>query len=375
MPSAFRADRPYNDLPFLPPEPDVESRRVLKLCIEARAALAELKQAGEIIPNQSILINTIPILEAQASSAIENIVTTTDKLFRFSGNGDSGAADPATKEALRYRTALSAGFRSLTADGRPLCATTATQVCTIIKGADMDVRRVPGTTLVNDATNRVVYTPPSGEEALRGLLRNWEQFIHDDLDMDPLVKLAIMHYQFEAIHPFTDGNGRTGRILNILMLVDAGLLDIPVLYLSRHIISNKSDYYRLLMSITTDQAWEEWICYMLEAILQTARWTTAKIKSIRNLMVNTTEYIRLRAPAIYSREIVELIFMQPYSRINNVVDAGLARRQTAAIYLRTLVEIGVLSERKAGREKLFIHPKLVRLLTTEDNDMETYDMG
>jgi Fic family protein len=368
----FRPDQPYNALPPLPPRGDVETRRVLKLCIEARAALAELKQAGELIPNQGILINTIPLLEAQASSAIENIVTTTDRLFRFANDEsrDGGGADPATKEALRYRTALHTGFRSL--GTRPLCTGTAVQVCSTIKGAEMDVRRVPGTALVNDTNGAVIYTPPVGEPLLRDLLSNWERFIHEPADTDPLVRLAVMHYQFEAIHPFTDGNGRTGRILNILYLIESGLLELPVLYLSRHIIDHKSDYYRLLQAVTVRQNWEEWICYVLRAIFETANWTTAKIRAIRNSMAQTAEYIRSALPAIYSREIVDLIFMQPYSRISNVVNAGLAKRQTASTYLKQLSDAQVLAEVKAGREKLFIHPALIRLLTTDDNSVSPY---
>jgi Fic family protein len=368
----FRPDQPFNDLPPLPPKGDVETRRVLKLCIEARAALAELKQAGELIPNQSILINTIPLLEAQASSAIENIVTTTDRLFRFANEEglNGGTADPATKEALRYRTALHTGFRSL--GKRPLCTGTAVQVCSTIKGAEMDVRRVPGTNLVNETNGAVIYTPPVGEPLLRDLLSNWEHFIHTPADTDPLVRLAMMHYQFEAIHPFTDGNGRTGRILNILYLIESGLLELPVLYLSRHIINNKSDYYRLLQTVTVTQSWEDWICYVLGGILETANWTTVKIRAIRNSMIATAEYIRTTLPAIYSREIIDLIFMQPYSRISNVVDAGLAKRQTASIYLKQLSDAHVLAEIKSGREKLFVHPALIHLLTTDDNTSRPY---
>jgi len=363
----FDPAAPYNALPPLPPQTEMESRAILKLCIEARAALAELKSSGDLIPNQSILINTIPILEAQASSAIENIVTTTDRLFQFSTDENNAAADPATKEALRYRTALRAGFQSL-AD-HPASVRTAIDVCGMIKGADMEIRRVPGTGLVNQATGEIVYTPPVGEPALRDLLQNWERFVHDEaLDLDPLVKLAVSHYQFEAIHPFTDGNGRTGRIMNILLLVHYGLLDLPVLYLSRHIIRHKTAYYQLIQDVTRDGNWEGWIVYMLTAILETARWTTGKIKAIRTLMTETTERVRSDAPAIYSREIVELIFTQPYSRIANVVEAGLAQRQTASTYLRQLADIGVLNEMKAGREKLFINPALITLLTT-DNDL------
>lgn len=368
----FRPDYPFNELPPLPPKGDVETRRVLKLCIEARAALAELKQAGELIPNQSVLINTIPLLEAQASSAIENIVTTTDRLFRFANEEGrkGGAADPATKEALRYRTALHTGFRSL--GTRPLCTSTAVQVCSTIKGAEMDVRCVPGTNLVNETNGALIYTPPVGEPLLRDLLSNWEQFIHAPAETDPLVRLAMMHYQFEAIHPFTDGNGRTGRILNILYLIESGLLELPVLYLSRHIINNKPDYYSLLQAVTVNQNWEDWICYVLGGILETANWTTSKIRAIRNSMIATAEFIRSALPSIYSREIIDLIFMQPYSRISNVVDAGLAKRQTASTYLKQLSDVHVLAEVKAGREKLFIHPALIRLLTTDDNTVRPY---
>ena len=199
--------------------------------------MAELKTSGQLIPNQAVLINSIPLLEAQASSEIENIVTTTDKLFRFAN--ESGAqADPATKEALRYRTALIEGFEMLRR--RPVSTSTAIAVCSTIKGVELDIRATPGTAMMNEATGAVIYTPPEGQNLLRHQLANWERFIHEAEDIDPLIRLAVMHYQFEAIHPFVDGNGRTGRVLNLLYLVDKGLLDIPVLYLSRYIIANKA---------------------------------------------------------------------------------------------------------------------------------------
>ena len=222
----FRPDKPFNDLPLLPPTVDVESRAILKACIEARAALAEVKISGDLIPNQSILINSIPLLEAQASSEIENIVTTTDRLFRFANESAESEADPATKEALRYRTALGEGFSQLA--HRPLTTATAVQVCRTIKGVDLDIRATPGTQLKNQATGDAIYTPPDGQNRLRDLLTNWERYIHDHKDTDPLIRMAIAHYQFEAIHPFTDGNGRTGRILNLLFLVEQGLLKIPI---------------------------------------------------------------------------------------------------------------------------------------------------
>ena len=252
-------DKPYNELPHLPPETDLESTRILKACIPARAALAELKLAGELLPNQGLLINLIPLQEAKDSSEIENIVTTSDKLFIYVQNEQQ--ADPATKEALRYRTALFNGFQSL--KDRPLCVTTAVEVCSTIKGTDMDIRRVPGTALTDQTAEEVIYTPPVGEPVLRDLLSNWTDFLHQEDGIDPLVKMAVSHYQFEAIHPFTDGNGRTGRVLNILYLIEQELLTLPTLYLSRYIVLHKPDYYRLLHRVTSEQAWEDWILYLL----------------------------------------------------------------------------------------------------------------
>jgi Fic family protein len=359
----FDPSRPYNALPLLPPGAELETRTTLKACIEARAALAELKQASHLIPNPSVLINTLPLLEARASSEIENIVTTTDRLFRFAGHLSEGQADSATKEALRYRTALYEGFVEL-AD-RPLTTATAVKICRTIKGVELDIRRTPGTALVNDSTGEVIYTPPAGEHHLRDLLANWERFLHETTEIDPLIRLAAMHYQFEAIHPFTDGNGRTGRVLNLLFLVEQGLLDAPTLYLSRYIIAHKADYYRLLLAVTRDSAWEPWVLYMLAAIADTARWTTTKIAAMRDLMGRTTETVRTKAGGIYSRELIDLIFMQPYCRIGNLVDAGLCGRQTASTHLKSLCDIGVLEEIKAGREKLFIHPALMKLLLSE----------
>ena len=370
----FNPEHSYNDLPALPPRQELETRAVLKLCTEARVALAQLKELGQSMPNQAVLINTLPLLEAQASSEIENIVTTTDQLFRFSDE-NSNQVDASTKEALRYRTALQEGFQSLTS--RPLNTNTAVEICTQIKGAVHDVRRVPGTTLMNDRTGEVIYTPPEGESVIREMLANWERFLHAEIkqgseDLDPLVRMAVGHYQFEAIHPFTDGNGRTGRVLNILYLVDQGLLELPVLYLSRYIIQNKEDYYRLLLSVTKDDDWQPWLVFMLTAVKETAQWTAEKIRAAKDLIEHTTDYVRETVPSIYSRELVEQTFIQPYCRISNLVDVGLAHRETASKYLKELSRIGVLDEIKVGREKLFVHPKFLRLLTTDSNDFEKY---
>ena len=369
---AWQPDRPCNALPALPPNTDLESRAILKQCITARAALAELKQATLLIPNPTVLINTIPLLEAKDSSEIENIVTTTDQLFRHADDGDSNA-DPATREVLRYRAALYEGFQSLSE--RPLTTRTAVDICTAIKGVEMDVRRTPGTQLVNDRNGKAIYTPPEGEAQLRKLLANWERFIHEQPELDPLIRMAVAHYQFEAIHPFADGNGRTGRVLNILMLIQESLLTLPVLYLSRYIIDHKADYYRLLGEVTSAAAWEEWVLYMLRAVEHTAHWTTAKIAALRQLQVHTADHVRQQLPKIYSHELVETLFEQPYCRIGNLVAKGIAQRQAASRYLQDLARIGVLSETTAGREKLFIHPKLMRLLTQDDNQLVPYGVS
>lgn len=356
---------PYNDLPPLPPPAEqVETPAILKKCISARVALAELKQAGELIPNASVLVNALPLLEARASSEIENIVTTTDKLFEFMDASD-GRADPATKEALRYRTALFEGTRAVQRNS--MTVATAVDICRRIKDERLDLRSEPGTKLKNNVTSEVVYTPPEGQALIKEKLANWEEFLHDDSELDPLVRAAVQHYQFEAIHPFTDGNGRTGRILNILFLVEQNLLSSPILYLSRYVIRNKADYYRLLLEVTTEGAWTPWILFMLDGIEDTCLWTTDKIRAIRELMRHTAQFIQKRAPKTYSWELVELLFMQPYCRIANVVSAGLAKRQTAAVYLKQLAELGVLREIKSGRESLFVHPKYIELLTGDEN--------
>jgi Fic family protein len=362
----FDPSVPYNELPPLPPPLDrIESARILKKCISARVALAELKQAAELIPNAAVLVNALPLLEAQASSEIENIVTTTDKLLEYVDQPEHRAADPATKEALRYRRALFEGTRK--AQRGPLTIETAVEVCRTIKDERLEVRTKPGTTLRNNATGAVVYTPPQGKDVIRAKLANWQEFLMAPGDLDPLIRCAVQHYQFEAIHPFTDGNGRTGRVLNILYLVQQGLLDTPILYLSRYIIRNKADYYRLLLEVTTKQSWEPWIIYMLDSIEHTCQWTTEKIKAIRDLMRHTGDFIHRRLPKIYTWELVELLFKQPYCRIANIVDAGLAKRQTASVYLKSLTDIGVLREVSTGRESLFVHPKYIELLKGDEN--------
>lgn len=360
---------PWNTMPLLPPPREqIETVIVLKACIPARTALAELKRAGELLPDQGLLINLLPLLEARASTEIENIVTTNDKLFQYAG--DVEHADPATKEALRYRTALRHGVEALSQ--RPLCGSSAEQLCSILKGVRMSVRSIPGTVLRNQASGEIVYTPPAGEGVIRDLLRNWEFFLHQQDDLDPLIKMAVAHYQFEAIHPFSDGNGRTGRILNLLYLIDRQLLTQPILYLSRYILQQRSEYYRLLHAVTSKADWQSWILYMLNAVADTAQWTTDKIEAICKLLEQTRQFVQLQLPKIYSHELVQVIFHQPYCRIGNLVEEGIAKRQTASVYLKQLCEVGVLQERNAGKEKFFINPRLLALINSEGHGFQSF---
>ena len=361
----FNPEIPYNDLPPLPPPADqIETNQILKRCIKSRVALAELKQAAELIPNSAVLVNALPLLEARASSEIENIVTTTDKLFEFADIAED-RADAATKEALRYRTALYEGTKMV--QRRMLSTDMAIQICSTIKGLELDIRSESGTTLKNRMSGETIYTPPIGQAQLVEKLDNWAEFMHRNTEFDPLVRMAVQHYQFEAIHPFEDGNGRTGRILNILFLVEHGLLDSPILYLSRYIIQNKADYYRLLSGVTREQDWAPWILFILDGVEETCTWTTDKIKSIRELMEHTGQFVQKQLPKIYTWELVELLFKQPYCRIGNLVDNGIAKRQTASVYLKQLCELGILREVKSGRENIFVHPKYIELLSGEEN--------
>lgn len=358
----FDPSKPYNELPLLPPQADLETKAVLKKAITAGRALAELKGLGDTIPDQNILINSLVLQEAKASSEIENIVTTNDNLFKaFSSSSDQ--TDPATKEVLRYREALWSAYNEL--KSRPVLSTNLfVKIVQIIKKNQAGIRNTSGTTIVNTATGEIIYTPPEGEEVIRNKLKNLEDYIHVEDGPDPLVKLAVIHYQLEAIHPFTDGNGRTGRIVNILYLIQQGLLDQPVLYLSKYIIEKKTDYYRILKSVTTDGNWEPWILYLLDAVENTAIITRERILAIRGLMLETMNIAKEKLPSrVYSKELIEMIFRQPYTKVQFLVEAGIAGRQTAAEYLKDLEQTGILKANKSGRETLYLNTKLYNLLS------------
>ena len=357
---SFDPTRPYNELPLLPPKVDLESKEVLRKTISAGRALAELKGLGKTIPEQAILINSVILQEAKDSSEIENIITTNDKLFQ-AFTAKSKKFDPATKEVLRYREALWLGFDELKRR-KVLTTNLFVKIVQTIKQNKAGIRDIPGTALQNPA-GEIIYTPPEGKALIQKKLRNLEEYIHAEDKVDPLIKMAVAHYQFEAIHPFSDGNGRTGRIINTLFLVLKDLLDPPVLYLSKYIIEHKTEYYRLLRQVTEDYVWEPWILYMLDAVEQTAIFTRQRIIDIRALMLRTMEKAREELPRrVYSKELIELLFRQPYCKISFLVDANIAERKTAAEYLKQLESIGILKSQKVGREVLYLNTELYEVL-------------
>ena len=354
------ANQPYNILPLLPPEADLETPVILKAAIVANRSLAELKGKAESLPNPSILINSIVAQEAKASSEIENIVTTNDKLFMALSANDR-QTDPQTKEVLRYRQALWKGVSSL--EHGDMGPQLFIKLMQIIKESEAGIRDDSGTVIANPKTRKIIYWPPEGEELIQGLLENLAKYLQADDDVDPLIKMAVIHYQFEAIHPFEDGNGRTGRILNILYLIRQNLLQQPVLYLSDHIIANKPDYYRLLREVTEKGAWEPWILFVLEAVQTTSKKTMTRIESIQQLLEETLAEAKSVLPdRVYSKELIELLFEQPYCKVKFLVDRNLAKRQTAADYLKELESAGFLKSKQVGREVLYLNVRLYNLL-------------
>ncbi|CAB0488820.1 Fic family protein [Corynebacterium diphtheriae bv. mitis] len=363
--TTFDPNRPFNELPPLPPAQVVETVPVLKAIIAAKEKLAELRTACQLIPNPEILTSTIPLREARASTEIENIVTTNDELFRAAWNVDAEPT-PATKEALRYNAALHAGLESI--GQRPLSAKTTQIVCGTLQSDEPHIapfRSYPGTFIGNPHTQQRIYTPPEGREVIEQHLSRWERYIYSEYDVDSLVKMALLHYQFEAIHPFTDGNGRTGRILNVLYLLQEALLLFPVLYLSGYIVENKAQYYRCLNRVTTESAWEDWLLFMIRGVEVAATDASTMIADLRQVQDEITAVIRDAGIISPAKEMSEITMVRPYLRIQDVEDSGLVKRQTAATWLNHLVDIGVLSETKRGRQRIFINDAALRVLTRE----------
>ncbi len=355
----WHPERPYQDLPALPPDSSVESVAVLKATVAASRALARLDGACKRLPDPTMLINLIPLMEAQASNEIENIVTTNDELFR-AAQGALVVTTPQIKEALRYREALRAGFESL--DDRPVTTQTAIDICSRIHGRPAIIRNVPGTDIGNPSTGARIYTPPEGHGLLLDHLGAWERFINMDETHDPLVIMALAHYQFEAIHPFFDGNGRTGRILNLLILIQSELLELPILYLSGHIMRHKDEYYERLNAVTRSGDWESWILFMLAGVESTARWTLDLIEQTDEVRVLVEQQIRSLNPRLPAGDLTRLLFAQPYLRIETVVEAGLAQRQTASKWLTEIADGGVIAKEKVGRHLIFINHRLLDAL-------------
>jgi len=345
----FDADNPYNQLPeILPDERYWRRLSVYEQANKANRALAELKGRLSAIPNPKIFINTLGLQEAKDSSSIENIFTTNDKLFR-AFTADSGA-DPHTREVLRYGKALVDGFEVIKSGNR-FSVELIEKIYRNIKDEEDGIRDFP--VYIGDA-NRRIYTPPCCRDVILDKLHNWITVANSRSDdIDPLIKMAILHYQFEAIHPFKDGNGRTGRVINVLLLSAYDLLDDPVLYLSKYINEHKNDYYRLLLGVTENNNWEEWLLFMLKAVEETSRYTLDKVFTIIGLFNDTKEKIQEEAPEIYSFELLETLFTQVYCKYAFLVDKGIASRNTASRYLNRLVDIGILEREKVGNEFIF----------------------
>ena len=346
---------------YLPLNFDLETKPVLKKVANARNALAELRGVCTSIPNQSILINTLSLQEAKDSSAIENIITTHDDLYR-SDPLTQQFASLAAKEVHSYAAALRNGFEQVKETGL-LTNNHILEIQATLGENHAGFRKLPGTALKNDQTGEVVYTPPQEPQQILDLMSNLEQFINDDTlaDWDPLVKMAIIHHQFESIHPFYDGNSRTGRIINILYLVKQGLLNTPVLYLSRYINQNKSDYYRLLQSVRDENGWHEWVMYMLTGVEQTARQTTRLVDYMKSLMLLQKHKIKRERPKIYSQDLVNILFCHPYSKIEFLVRELEVSRITATRYLDELEVIGLMRKLRIEKSNYYINIQLFEL--------------
>ena len=349
----FDRSQPYNDLPLLPPAAELESKAVLKQAIASRTAMANLRGAAKLLPNQGVLIQAIGLQEAKLSSEIENIVTTNDDLFRGFANDGEGAS-PQTKEVLRYKDALWQGHQWVK-QGMPLTTRLFEKLYQTVKLADDGVRRLPGTKLANPGSGQIVYSPPEGETVIRDKLANLEQFINGASELDPLVRMAVMHYQFEAIHPFPDGNGRVGRSLNILQLQAEGLMDVPILYLSRYIIENKAAYYRGLSGVTENGDWEAWVLYMLRGVETMADVTRQRIEAVLALMAAASTAAEKVLPKVQVPAILDVVFRHPYCKVRFLEDAGLGSRPTCTKYLRVLVGAGLLREQSVWKQNYFIN--------------------
>jgi Fic family protein len=357
--SKFDRKIPYNDLPLLPPKADIETKEILRKTISAGRALAQLNGTLLNLPNPTLFLDTIYLQEAKASSEVENIITTNDELYK-SLVADRKVENSATKEVLGYKEALWLGLEQL--KKKPFITTNlCISIVQCIKQNTASIRVTPGTTLSN-TKGEVIYTPPSGEAVIRKKLVNLEKFINEDDTIDPLIKMALMHYQFEAIHPFSDGNGRTGRILLLLYLKLSGLLDIPAIYLSEYIIKNKAEYYKRLLGVTENNEWQPYILYMLDMIEVTATQGLERLHKITATMEKTADEIKKKLPKIYSKDLIEILFRLPYAKRQHLIDKNIGNLKTVGNYLIALEENGFLKSVKVGKEKLYLNEQLLKIL-------------
>jgi Fic family protein len=349
-------------IPFLPLSDTIESKRVFKKLILAHSALAEMKGTAVEIPNKDILVHTLALQEAKSSSEVENIITTNDELFQSDFNAGKFRT-LAAKEVYNYADALLRGFTTLKETGY-ISLNHIIDIQARLVETKAGFRKLPGTALHNEQTGATVYTPPQDYQDILAYMGNLEGFINNDSlsDCDPLVKMAIIHHQFETIHPFYDGNGRTGRIINVLYLVKEGLLDIPILYLSRYINQHKDTYYTLLQKVRTHHAWEEWVLFILDAVEQTSLQTTKIIHGIKALMLAAKETMRAALPKIYSQDLLNNIFKYPYTKIDFIMDDLRISRVTAGKYLNQLSAINIMDKRKLGKENYYINITLYNFL-------------
>lgn len=354
---------PYNHLPLLPPKADIETKQILRKAISAGRALAQLNGTLLNLPNPTLFLDTIYLQEAKASSEVENIITTNDELFK-SLVADRKIENLATKEVLSYKEALWLGLEELKT--KPFITTNlCIKIVQCIKQNNASIRNTPGTALSN-TQGEIIYTPPSGEHTIREKIANLEKFINEDETIDPLIKMAILHYQFEAIHPFSDGNGRTGRILLLLYLKLSGLLDTPAIYLSEYIIKNKTEYFRCLRDVTEKNKWEDYILYMLDMIEETAKKGLKRLNKISVAMEETANEIKKKLPKVYSKDLIEILFRLPYTKRQHLIDENIGNLKTVGNYLITLEENGFLKSEKVGKEKLYLNQKLLKILEDKE---------
>lgn len=366
--------KPSYSIPKLPPKAELETVPVLKLTAVAHRHLAELKGRCSSLPNAGILIDTLMMQEAKASSEVENIITTQDEVFQTSLFPENPAS-PAAKEVALYRQALGVGFDRLRDQKGLLTNNTIISMFQILKRTNAEFRETPGTALLNEADGRLVYVPPQDPAEVRQRMGELERFMNDDgcCDLDSLIKMAIIHHQFESIHPFADGNGRIGRIINVLYLTRERLLDIPILYLSRYITAHKSDYYKYLQSVRDDGNWEPWLLYVLRAVADTSVETLRLVEAIRGLMAEYKLRIRGNHKRIYSQELLNTLFRHPYTRIEFLVRELDTTRQTAARYLDELTEGGLLTKHRIGKHNYYMNPPLVALFFDVGSPEENAD--